>query len=356
MIHRILRLSRQFEDWDIVWIRGDNMSFFRNKEVRKECLLLVAITVLATIAAYVWNPVCGAPILVVCAILNSVHLANTYSRYQKLKVLSSDINRILHEDTHISFDKYEEGELAILESEVQKMVIRLREQQSQLLSDKKYLADSIADISHQIRTPLTSINLLLSFLSDPNITEERRQKAIRELYELLSRIDWLITTLLKISKLDAGTIQLKKETMTMQTLIQESVEPLLVPIELRGQELKVEAAGQFVGDKNWTCEAIGNIVKNCMEHTPAGGEVHIRANENALYVEIIVEDTGCGISQEDLPHIFERFYKGKNSSNKSFGVGLALARGIINAQNGTVKAENKKEGGAKFTLRFYKEL
>ena len=332
------------------------MSFFRNKEVRKECLLLVAITVLATIAAYVWNPVCGAPILVVCAILNSVHLANTYSRYQKLKVLSSDINRILHEDTHISFDKYEEGELAILESEVQKMVIRLREQQSQLLSDKKYLADSIADISHQIRTPLTSINLLLSFLSDPNITEERRQKAIRELYELLSRIDWLITTLLKISKLDAGTIQLKKETMTMQTLIQESVEPLLVPIELRGQELKVEAAGQFVGDKNWTCEAIGNIVKNCMEHTPAGGEVHIRANENALYVEIIVEDTGCGISQEDLPHIFERFYKGKNSSNKSFGVGLALARGIINAQNGTVKAENKKEGGAKFTLRFYKEL
>ena len=139
------------------------MSFFRNKEVRKECLLLVAITVLATIAAYVWNPVCGAPILVVCAILNSVHLANTYSRYQKLKVLSSDINRILHEDTHIFFDKYEEGELAILESEVQKMVIRLREQQSQLLSDKKYLADSIADISHQIRTPLTSINLLLSF-------------------------------------------------------------------------------------------------------------------------------------------------------------------------------------------------
>lgn len=294
--------------------------------------------------------------MAVCTILNIVHLANTYKRYRRIQELSSDINRILHEDIHVSFDKYEEGELAILESEVQKMVIRLREQQSQLLADKRYLADSIGDISHQIRTPLTSINLLLSFLSEPDITEEKRQKTIRELYELLSRIDWLITTLLKISKLDAGTIQLKQENVRMKELIQKSVEPLLVPIELRGQELKIETEGQFIGDVNWTSEAIGNIVKNCMEHTPAGGSLQIKANENTLYREIVIEDTGCGIAPEDLPHIFERFYKGKNSSEKSFGVGLALARGIINTQNGTVKAENKKEGGARFTLRFYKEL
>ena len=330
------------------------MSFLRNKEVRTECILLIAITVIAIIGTYLWNPACGLLVLVICTILNGVHLANTYRRYQKIQQLSVDINRILHEDIHVSFDKYEEGELAILESEVQKMVIRLREQQSQLLADKKYLADSIADISHQIRTPLTSINLLVSFLSEPDITEEKRQKTIRELYELLSRIDWLITTLLKISKLDAGTIQLKREEMTMKALIKQSVEPLLVPIELRGQELQVETKGHFVGDANWTSEAIGNIVKNCMEHTPAGGNLHIQTTENTLYREIIIEDTGCGIAPEDLPHIFERFYKGKNSSDKSFGVGLALARGIINTQNGTIKAENKKEGGAKFTIRFYK--
>ena len=332
------------------------MSFFRNKEVRNECLWLLAITIIATIGAYAWNPVCVVPVLVVCAILNYVHLMNIYRRYRRIQELSSDINQILHGDDTLSFDKYEEGELAILESEVQKMVVRLREQQSQLLADKKYLADSIADISHQIRTPLTSINLLVSFLSESDIAEEKRQKTIRELYELLSRIDWLITTLLKISKLDAGTIQLKKEIVSMQTLIQQSVEPLLVPIELRGQELKIETEGQFVGDINWTSEAIGNIVKNCMEHTPVGGTLQIKANENALYREIVIEDTGCGIAPEDLSHIFERFYKGKNSSDKSFGVGLALARGIINTQNGTIKAENKKEGGAKFIMRFYKEL
>lgn len=332
------------------------MSFLRNKEVRNEGLLLVLITVIATIGVYVWNAPCGLVVLVVCTMLNAVHLVNTYKRYRRIQELSSDINRILHEDTHVSFDKYEEGELAILESEVQKMVIRLREQQSQLLADKRYLADSIADISHQIRTPLTSINLLVSFLSESDITEEKRQKTVRELYELLSRIDWLITTLLKISKLDAGTIQLKQENVTMKELIQKSVEPLLVPIELRGQELKIETEGQFIGDVNWTSEAIGNIVKNCMEHTPAGGLLQIKANENTLYREIVIEDTGCGIALEDLSHIFERFYKGKNSSDKSFGVGLALARGIINTQNGTVKAENRKEGGARFTLRFYKEL
>jgi signal transduction histidine kinase len=332
------------------------MSFLRNKEIRNEIIVELGITAIATIGTYLWNPTCGVLILVVCTLLNGVHLANTYRRYQRIQELSSDLNRILHGDIQLAFEKYEEGELAILESEIQKMVVRLREQQGQLLADKKYLADSIADISHQIRTPLTSINLLVSFLSEPGITEEKRQKTIRELYELLSRIDWLITTLLKISKLDAGTIQLKKEDIALKELIQKSVEPLLVPIELRGQELKIEAEGQFIGDVNWTSEAIGNIVKNCMEHTPEGGVLKIQANENTLYREIVIEDTGCGIATEDLSHIFERFYKGKNSSDKSFGVGLALARGIINVQNGTVKVENKKEGGARFILRFYKEL
>lgn len=335
------------------------MSFLRNKEVRNECLLAVAITVISMIGVYLWepqNPQFAFVVLAICTILNVLHLANTYKRYQKIQELSMDINRILHEDVHISFDKYEEGELAILESEVQKMVVRLREQQQQLLDDKLYLADSIADISHQIRTPLTSINLLLSFLSEPGLTEEKRQKTIRELYELLSRIDWLITTLLKISKLDAGTIQLKQEKVSMKQFIEQSVAPLLIPIELRGQELQIETEGQFVGDVNWTSEAVGNIVKNCMEHTPSGGTLKVCANENTIYREIVIEDTGSGIAPEDLPHVFERFYKGKNSSDKSFGVGLALARGIINAQNGTVKAENKREGGARFTIRFYKEF
>lgn len=234
------------------------------------------------------------------------------------------------------------------------MTIRLREQQQTLTREKAHLADSIADISHQIRTPLTSINLLIGLLSEPKLTDARRQQLIHELYELLSRIDWLITTLLKISRLDAGTVQFKQEQVSLEELLKKACVTLLIPVELRRQELRIHADGAFRGDLSWTCEAIGNIVKNCMEHTPEGGGIEIDAAENALYSEIIIKDNGTGISSEDLPHIFERFYKGKDSDGKSFGIGLALSRMIITGQGGTVKAENRKPAGAMFTIRFYK--
>lgn len=220
--------------------------------------------------------------------------------------------------------------------------------------DKIYLADSIADISHQIKTPLTSANLLLTFLSDKNISEKRRGELVRELYDLLSRIEWLITALLKMSKLDAGTVQLKQEKISLSELLNKSVATLLVPIELGGQKLILNATGDFYGDVQWTAETISNIVKNCMEHTKSMGKIEITANETPLYSEIVIKDDGSGIAKEDLPHIFERFYKGKNSDDKSFGIGLALARSIITSQNGTVKAENGKINGAVFTIKFYK--
>ena len=137
-------------------------------------------------------------------------------------------------------------------------------------------------------------------------------------------------------------------------MIAKSVSPVLIPIELKEQTLDVSAQGQFSGDLAWTSEALGNIVKNCMEHTPNGGRIEIVAKETPLFAEITVSDSGSGIDKDDLPHVFERFYKGKNSSGNSFGIGLALARMIVTSQNGTLKAENKPEGGAKFTMRFYK--
>lgn len=332
------------------------MSFFRNKEVAGSIVLYFIIGVVVTITAFAWDTKFGIFTLCVCMAFFVLYFVTTYQRYKKIRELSYDIDRILHGEEHIDFGKYAEGELAVLESEIYKMTVRLREQQQSLLDDKKYLADSIADISHQIRTPLTSINLLVSFLSEPDITEEKRQKTIRELYGLLSRIDWLIATLLKISKLDAGTIIFKKEKVTIEELLRKSVEPLLIPIELRAQELCIQSEGDFSGDVEWTSEAIGNIVKNCMEHTAGGGKIEINARENAIYREIKIADNGSGIADEDLPHIFERFYKGKNSSENSFGVGLALARMIIVKQNGTIKVENRSSGGALFTIRFYKEM
>lgn len=330
------------------------MGIFRNKEFYITFILCSIVSMVVSVAAFMWEPSFGVFNLAVCVLLLLIFYVSTYRRYRRIANLASDINRILHGDVSVPLEQYAEGELAILQSEVYKMTVRLREQQQKLQDDKIYLADALADISHQIRTPLTSINLLVNFLSEPNISDDRRLKLTHELYGLLSRIDWLITTLLKISKLDAGTVQFKKEKISFEELIHKSTSPILVPMELRGQTLKVEAIGDFCGDISWTCEAITNIVKNCMEHTSDGGSISIVAGENALYSEITVTDNGCGISTEDLPHIFERFYKGINSDKNSFGIGLALARMIITAQNGTVKAENNVPSGAKFTIRFYK--
>ena len=330
------------------------IKLLKNKEVRKTLILQLVVAIVGCIAAFSVDDRAGIVVAIISAFLILIHYISTYKRYNRISDLATDINKLLHGDNAISLENYSEGELGILHSEIYKMTVRLREQQQKLMNDKVYLADSIADISHQIRTPLTSINLLVQFLSEPNLSDERRQQLTHELYGLLSRIEWLITTLLKISKLDAGTVQFKQERVSMATLINKSCAPLLVPIELRGQELAIKAEGDFVGDLSWTCEAIGNIVKNCMEHTPEGGKIEIEATENALYTEILIKDNGTGIAKEDMPHIFERFYKGKDSDDKSFGVGLALSRMIITSQKGTVKAENRKPTGAMFSIRFYK--
>ena len=330
------------------------MKLLKNKEVRGALLWQLLLSAAACAVCFFFDLRAGLTAVVLSLLLMMIYCISTYKRYQRISSLSDDINQVLHGDSSIDFDNYSEGELSILHSEIYKMTVRLREQQQKLINDKKYLADSLADISHQIRTPLTSINLLVERLSASGLTDECRHQLTNELYGLLDRIDWLITTLLKISKLDAGTVSFNKETVSLETLIKRSCSPLLIPMELRGQELLIHADGAFHGDFSWTCEAIGNIVKNCMEHTPEGGRIEIEATENALFSEIIIKDNGTGISPEDLPHIFERFYKGKDSDGKSFGIGLALSRMIITGQGGTVKAENRKPVGAMFTIRFYK--
>ena len=330
------------------------MRLLKNKEVRGALLWQLSVAVIACSICFWFDLRAGLTAVVLSMLLMMIYCIGTYKRYRRIASLAADVNHVLHGDSSIDFDNYSEGELSILHSEIYKMTIRLREQQQTLTREKAYLADSIADISHQIRTPLTSINLLIGLLSEPKLTDARRQQLIHELYELLSRIDWLITTLLKISRLDAGTVQFKQEQVSLEELLKKSCVTLLIPMELRGQALLIHADGAFRGDFSWSCEAIGNIVKNCMEHTPEGGRIEIEATENALFSEIIIKDNGTGISPEDLPHIFERFYKGKDSDGKSFGIGLALSRMIITGQGGTVKAENRKPAGAMFTIRFYK--
>lgn len=334
------------------------MNFLRNPEIKRSIYFYISADILLTVIGFIAGIKYGILTFSLSMLFTLVHFIITYRRYRKIAALSLEIDSILHGKEDFHLNEYSEGELAILQSEIMKLTVQLREQADALQNEKIYLSDSIADISHQIKTPLTSINFILSFLSEPELSYERRQALIKELMTLISRIDWLISALLKISKLDAGTAKLKRETVSVSELIRLSTAPIAIPMELRSQRLEIHLTGDetFTGDLLWCAEALTNILKNCMEHIPSEGVIAIYALENAIFTEIKIEDSGCGIAKEDLPHLFERFYKGKNSSEQSVGIGLALARMIITSQNGTLKAENKADAGARFIIRFYKSV
>ena len=333
------------------------MQLFRNPSVRRGAVFYAVLLAAGVCIGWQIAPACAALAAALCMAAALFAFVSARRRYARIAALSADIDSILH-GAIVPLTAYEEGELAILQSELEKLTVHLREQAERLACDKAYLADSIADISHQLRTPLTSVNLIVSFLSQPDLTNERRLTLTKELAALLTRIDWLIAALLKLSLLDAGTVRFAAAPVAAAEIIRQAAEPLLIPMELRDIRWTVCCAPEtrMTGVLAWTVEALGNILKNCMEHTPAGGEICVTAEENALYTSFCVEDTGSGIAKEDLPHLFERFYKGRDAGAQSVGIGLALTRKIAEAQNGTVKAENRSGGGAKFTMRFYKTV
>lgn len=331
------------------------LKFFRNPEIRLSLLWYLFLFLFSLCLSYFLPSQTGI-LLIIFSLFHIVsHYWITWRRYRRLDQLSQEIDDMLHNQIPIHFEKYREGELSILENELSKMTLRLSEQAAALAEDKQFLADSMADISHQIRSPLTSSNLILSLLMKPDLAPTRQKELLQELMQLLSRIDWLVEALLKMSKMDAGTVPFQQSPVNVKDLIHKSAEPLVIPMELREQTLSLQGTDQvqFTGDFSWSEEAILNILKNCMEHTPWGGHIQVTFSENTIFTEIIIEDNGPGFDKEDLPHLFERFYKGKTASQQSVGIGLALARMIVSQQNGTLKAENRPEGGARFILKFY---
>lgn len=330
--------------------------FRNNKELRLSLILLVIATVIMTCVGLFYSLTTGIFVFVMGVVSILIHVITEGYRYRKLQQISSDLDALLVSGTPIPIHDYDEGELSILANQIQKITLLLKESAEVVTADKKYLADSLADISHQLRTPLTAMNLTTTMLRSPELTEEKRMELTGELRGLLTRTDWLVETLLKLSKLDAGTVVLAKETVSVREMIARSAAPIAIPMDLRNQTLVVNCGDEhFAGDLVWSAEALGNILKNCMEHTPEGGTITVTAEETALFTQIIVEDTGSGFDPKDIPHLFERFYKGSNASQSSYGIGLALARTIITAQNGSVQAMNGSTG-AKFAVKFYKQV
>lgn len=335
------------------------MKLFRNREVRFIIPLQLAVCAICGFAVSYITESVAAGLLTALAgcICAALSLLSTVVRYRKISALSGDIDKLLHGLKNIDFSDYSEGELSILQNELQKMTVKLLEQASALENDKTLLTDSIADISHQLRTPLTSVNMQLAMLDNDSISNEERHKRCKSIEVQLGRIDWLITALLKLSRLESGTASFRHEKVELQKVLELALEPLAVPMELRGQRVVIVGDGTeyLMGDILWTAEALENILKNCMEYAGEGGLIRVECSQNPLFSQILIYDNGCGIDTDDLPHLFERFYRGKNTSSSGFGIGLALSRRIIAEQNGTIKAENLRSKGALFTIKFYTE-
>ncbi len=333
------------------------MKLFNNPEIRIFTLVTVIPSLLLSFVLIYFSKLAAISVFCISFLLITLFLVFTRQRYKRIEKLSQSIDIILHGEESIDIRSYGEGELSVLESDVQKVLVRLRDRNDMLQKERIFLADSIADISHQLRTPLTGINLILSLLQEASISEDRRSELLRELSALISRTDYLVSVLLKISKLDAGMVKFDKKETDIAFLIKKSAEPLLVAMDIKNQKLEINAENIFLNcDISWCVEAFGNILKNCIEHTPEGGEISVDVSDTPIYTEVIITDSGNGFDEEDIPHIFDRFYKGKNSSEESFGIGLNFARMIITSHEGTIIARNNKPKGAKFIIRFFKSI
>ncbi len=313
-------------------------------------MLLITFTAMAAVCAF--SPAAAVMAGAACLLLGTIFLLFTRRRYRLLARLGDYLKRVNNGEYLLELPDNDEGELSILKSEIYKVTIALREQNERLKQDKLRLADALSDISHQFKTPLTSMSVMTDLLSNGKLDESRRAEFTTQLRVQLERLTWLTEALLKLSRLDAEAVAFKLCLVPLQELIGKACGSLLIPMELKEQTLTIEVEGSIFCDLNWTAEALSNILKNCMEHTPAGGKIRILASENALFTEIRVFDDGPGIDKADLPYIFDRFYRGKNAAKDSVGIGLAMSRAILDAQGGSLEAHNAHGGGAEFILRF----
>ncbi len=264
-----------------------------------------------------------------------------------------EINRMNYA---LNLDEVSEDELSILKNEIYKTTIMLKEAAENSNKEKLQLKESLSDISHQLKTPLTSILIMLeNIIDEPDMDHEVREAFVRDIKREVDSINFLVQSLLKLSKLDTNTIRFIVKEVFASKIVKEATQNVLMLGDLREVAITVNVKVDplIKCDLKWQVEAISNILKNCIEHSERGGSVDVSVEDNKIYSQITIRDYGKGIDETDLPHIFDRFYKGKNANEDSVGIGLSLAKGIIEKDNGTINV-NSDENGTEFSIKYYK--
>ena len=278
-------------------------------------------------------------------------------RQKQIQRISGYMEELVKGNYVLDIQDNGDDELSGLKNEIYKLTVFFREQAKQAAANRLALADSVADISHQLKTPLTSVTVLVDNLLDSEeIEADTRRRFLMEISGQLSGVTWLISTLLKLSRLDAGVVKLENRPLQVCSLAQEVLNRLELTAELGQVELFTEISDtiQIFGDNQWLTEALLNVVKNAVEHSSAGGRVILKAEENDVYTLLTVQNHGEPIPEEEQKHLFERFYRGHSAKKESVGIGLALAKEIIEKQNGYITVESGKEQGTIFYIKFMK--
>ena len=295
-------------------------------------------------------------IIVISLIFFIVILFNRKKEKKELNEIVEYIKDINKGNYDLKLTNNKESMYSILKNEIYTTTVMLKEKAENELKEKLSVKDSLTNISHQLKTPLTSISLLVDNLCDNNVSPEIQKEFLEDIKFQVKNINYLIIQLLKLSKFDANVVVFKKENINVKNIIFEVLKYVDPLIDLKNINIHVNGKNNvsFIGDYQWEFEALSNIIKNCIDYIPDNKNIYIEFKENNFYTQIDIIDEGLGIAPSEVNHIFERFYKGKNSSNNNFGIGLALAKEIILKDNGKIIVSSKLDKGTKFKIKYYK--
>lgn len=310
-----------------------------NEKYFKNCLILNLILLVLT-----------------AIVISFIFLKYNHSKDKKLKEITNYIEEINNRRYKLDIEDNTEDELSILKNEIYKTTIMLKEMAENSKQDKLNLKNSLLDISHQLKTPLTSISIMLdNIIDNPEMDKQTRTDFVKDIKREIININFLVNSLLKLSKLDANSVKFVNREETVENLVNESIKNVATLCDLRNVQINVtgNAQNKINCDLKWQVEALTNILKNAIEHSEINSKIEINYEQNNLYTQIEIKDYGKGIAKKDLPHIFERFYKGENSSSESVGIGLALAKSIIESNGGYIEVESQEKVGTTFKIKLF---
>lgn len=290
-------------------------------------------------------------------VVTIVLLSYNKKREEKISDINSYIGKVNSGNYELKIEENGEDELTKLRNELYKTTVLLRETAENSEKEKTNLSNSLTDISHQLKTPLTSIRIMIDNIqNNPDMDEKTRNEFIEDISKQIDWISSLVISLLKLAKFDAGSIVMRDEEINVKKLIQNIISNLAILIDIKDIKIEENISEQITlfADYNWQLEALTNIIKNCIEHSFDGGKIKIEAESNSVFTKIIITDEGEGIGKNDLNRIFERFYKSAKSSENSIGIGLALAKTIIEKERGYIKVESEVGKGTKFEIKYLK--